>query len=287
MDTRLAAAAASQASPGARQVIRGLCLLNGIAFFVVAAGLYLRAEWATMLWPWADIGMSLVFQASICAAIAAPSLWIGLTGEFAALAGIGINTIVVNAPATAYLAWRSAEHGEHLSLPIAVSMTALVLGVLVYRWSRGLPAGDATPMPTVVRVAFLAFASVLLAVGLALAMQTEHVFPWSLAPANSTIYGCIFLGAAAYFIHAAVRSTWTHAIAPLWGFLALDLVLFVPNLHLFAAGVEGGLFGDSGGIHMPSLVVVMAVLALSGMLALYMLFASPETRVFRRRPVAA
>lgn len=274
-----------------RHAIRALCLLNGIAYFVVAAGLYERAEWATRMWPWADVGMSFVFLASIAAAIGAPSIWIGLTGEFAALAGIGINTMAVNAPASAYLIWRSVEYDEQLSLPIAVSLSALLLGLLVYRWSRRLPTGDPQPMPAVVRIAFMCFATTLIAVGVALGLQTDRVFPWSLAPVNSTIFGFIFLGAAVYFIHAVLRSTWTHAAAPLWAFLAYDLVLFMPYLQLLGAGGEGAAkfdeYGSVGGINMPSLAVYLTVLSMSALLALYMLFVRPSTRVYRRRAETA
>ncbi len=69
--------------PRIERVIRFACIANGVAYFVVGAGLYVKAPWATSLWPWPDVGMSYVFLASIAAAIGAPSIWIGLTGEFA------------------------------------------------------------------------------------------------------------------------------------------------------------------------------------------------------------
>lgn len=191
----------------------------------------------------------------------------------------------------AYLIWRSVEYDEQLSLPIAVSLSALLLGMLVYRWSRRLPAGDSQPMPAVVRIAFMCFATTLIAVGVALGLQTDRVFPWSLAPVNSTIFGFIFLGAAVYFIHAVLRSTWSHAAAPLWAFLAYDLVLFMPYLQLLGAGGEGAPkfddYGSVGGINMPSLAVYLTVLSASALLALYMLFVRPSTRVYRRRATAA
>src|SRR5262249_51918105 len=52
---------------------------------VVALGFYVQVPWATRLWPWPATPLSYIFIGSILTAIAIPLLWIGVTGETAAI----------------------------------------------------------------------------------------------------------------------------------------------------------------------------------------------------------
>jgi hypothetical protein len=69
---------------GERGIRAGLCLA-GIVVLVLALGFFQSASRATDPWPWPDTPLSFIFIASILAAIALPALWIGVTGELAAI----------------------------------------------------------------------------------------------------------------------------------------------------------------------------------------------------------
>lgn len=273
--------------------IRAFCLLNGAFWAVLGFALYVKAGWATSLWPWPEVGMSFVFLASIMAAIAAPSIWIGLTGEFAAFAGVGINTMFVNIGVGAYLLWRAHRWNETLAGPIAFCALGFLLGAVFFLWSRRLPVRDPRPMPPIVRWSFIAFAIILIVVGSALALQVERIFPWNPQPPSSTIFGFIFLGAATYFLHAIAHPRWAFAAAPLWAFLAYDIVLFGPYVRMLggssadAAALADDYGAASDGVNVTSLTIYLTVLAFSTLLALYMFCIHPSTRLIRPRASGA
>ncbi len=78
----------------------------------------------------------------------------------------------------------------------------------------------------------------------------------------SVIYGWVFLGASAYFLYGVLRPSWQSAQGQLLGFLAYDLVLIQPFVaHL----------GNIKPEHRLSLIVYLAVIIYSGLLALYFL----------------
>lgn len=284
-DVKAASRASSSFLPD--RTVQALCVAVAALFASVGMGLYLKAPWATALWPWPDVGMSYVFLASIAAAIAAPPLWIGMTREYAAFSGIGINTMVVNGGAAAYLSWRSQRFDESLAGPLAVVMSSFVLGAVLFAWSRRLTTRDQREMPAIVRRAFFLFAAILVLVGGALALQVERVFPWNLQPQSSTLFGLIFLGASTYFLHASSRRRWPFAAPVLWSFLAYDLVLFMPYLGMLRGFTDGSSLADeyggatagAGGINVPSLVIYLTVLAASTVLALYTFLVHRKTRL--------
>lgn len=84
------------------------------------------------------------------------------------------------------------------------------------------------------------------------------------------MFGFIFLGAAFYFLYALVRPFWVNAFGPLVGFIAYDLVVLYPYARHFETVKPE---------HLPSLIVYMAVIVYSLMLALYYLFIHPGTRI--------
>ena len=66
-------------------------IIVGLIDLVLAAGFFFQQPWATALWPLPDTRLSYAFIAAILAGGAAPLIWIGLSGELAALAGYGLS----------------------------------------------------------------------------------------------------------------------------------------------------------------------------------------------------
>jgi hypothetical protein len=93
-----------------------------------------------------------------------------------------------------------------------------------------------------------------------------------LNPNSSTIFGCIFIGDAFYFLYGLFRPRWQNARGQLLSFLAYDLVLILPFLALFNAVKPE---------HLVSLIVYVSILIYSGALAVYFLFLNPPTRLGR------
>jgi hypothetical protein len=283
------------ASP--EMMIRVATGVAGIFFVVLTVAFYTRAGWATALWPWPDARMSYVFLASIAAAIAAPAIWIAVTGELAAFAPVWLNTSVVHGGFAAYLSSRAIRHDEPRLLAAAtVSATLAVGGVALFRRSQRIPIRDPRPMPRVVRGAFVGFSLLLLAVGIPLVLQVPDIFPWTIAPETSTLFGWIFLGPSLFFAYGVFRPLWAFAAGPLWSFLAYDVVLAIPYVRMFGERSDGagGLYSDFGygmagaaasgsDVNETSLAVYLSILGVSAALALYYLFVDEGTRVFSER----
>jgi len=265
---------------------RVLSALNALVWLALGYALHTGAPWTVALWPWPEVRMSFVFLASITASIGAVWLATACKGELAALAGVGVNTAVVGAGAAAYL-WLFPANAA-LSAPVdavaqGLALASLVLGLLLYVWAARQPLRDPRPMPRLVRSTFGLFVVVLVVAGTALALQFQ-VFPWPLRPPSATLFGIIFLGAAAYFAHAVLHPRWAHAAPPLWGFLAYDLVLFLPYARLLAGDAgDAAITDDYGGstaqVNLTSLAIYLAVLASSTVLALYCFLLCPATRL--------
>jgi hypothetical protein len=255
------------------RVFRVLSLVFGLA-----VGYFLRLPWATVGWPWEDGRLSYIFISSIMAAIAAPILWIGLSGESGAAAGGAINLGVTFAGASVFLFQLYAGSGEGHLLRFAVACAIIaLLNVAILIWSLRQPIRDTRPMPLPVKISFGVFAVVLTAVALALILQAPTIFPWPLDPRSSVLFGWIFMGAMTYFVYAILRPSWHNTKGQLLGFLAYDLVLIVPYVRHFA---------NVKPEHLLSLVIYLTVIVYSGLLAVYYLVVNPSTRG-RTAPSAA
>ncbi|MEA2515770.1 MAG: hypothetical protein QOJ59_5259 [Thermomicrobiales bacterium] len=279
----------------ARDTHRIVAVVSGLALSLVGVGLYAGASWATSLWPWPDVRMTYVFLASVLAAAIAPSLWIGITGELAVLAPGALNTLLLNLMFAAYLGARGLRSDDPKPLiAAAINLAVVPLFVSLLRRSRAIPVKDTRPMPRVVTIALWTACAMLIVVGVPLLMQVENVFPWTLTPQTSTIFGCIFLGAAGYFAYAARQPYWVFGKAPILGFLAYDLVLFSPYIDLLrrpSAGISSS-YGSYGGyddtytttaagngVNEQSLAVYLAVIGVSALFATFFLFVNPKTRL--------
>jgi hypothetical protein len=127
-------------------------------------------------------------------------------------------------------------------------------------------------MPLLVKISFVIFSIVLVVAGTMLVLQRPVVFPWSLKPESSVIFGFIFLGAALYFATGLFVPKWHNARGQLLGFLAYDLVLIGPYL----AYLDTARYG-----HKSSLIIFITVLVYSGALAIYYLFINKITRPWK------
>lgn len=75
--------------------MRILLVAAGIANLVLAVGYSFQMPWTVNTWPWPDGRLSYLFVGSILAAIAAVTLWIGVSGEWEPLAAGALNLIVM------------------------------------------------------------------------------------------------------------------------------------------------------------------------------------------------
>jgi len=252
------------------RVFRVLSFAFGLAGAALAVGYFLRLPWATALWPWEDGRLSFIFISSIMAAIAAPVLWIGLSGELGAAAGGAINLGVTFSGAAVFLFQLYGESNEAHLLRFAIGCAVFALfNVAILAWSLRQPIRDTRPMPTLAKVSFVAFGVVLTGVAIALLLRAPRVFPWPLDPRSSVLFGWIFLGAMTYFIYAVIRPSWHNTRGQLLGFLAYDLVLVVPFIQHFATVKPE---------HLLSLTIYLAVILYSGLLAIYYLLLDRSTR---------
>jgi hypothetical protein len=272
-------------------VIRGGFAVATLGLLALMIGFGFRQTWATRLWIWDDQRMNLIFLASIAAAVAAPALWVAITGEFAAWAGVAINGVVVGTLASGYLLSRVLRDLTPDALSTSLVFLLLTpLAGLSFHWSHAQPVKDARPTPRFVRGWFIAFVVILISAGGALLLQVDNVFPWRLDPPISTLFGCFFLGAAAYFIYALRRPSWVIAAGALWSFLAYDIVLAIPYLRMLGEDAEtggyGGMYGygsstGTDAVNELSLAIYLIVLGVSAVVALYAFLIDPQTRLVR------
>ena len=194
--------------------IRAGLSVSGIAALVLALGFFQSADWATELWPWEDSPLSFIFLASILAAIALPALWIGVTGELAAIQARGARALAdlrrgVRLP-------RDARRRSRTARAMALSRRlrgSVRLNVAAFAWSRRIPWRDERRMPNLVWVSFGALAVILTAAGAMLVLDAD-IFPWDLRSETSVIYGFIFLGATVFFAYGFLRPRWPNAAPP-------------------------------------------------------------------------
>ena len=273
-----------------RSLIQTFTLVAAALYFAAAIAFFFGFAPVTSTWPWPEPAMSYIFLASIVMAVVAPLVWIGITAEFAALAPLSLNVLVVHGGAFVFLATRIASGERHLAVATVIVLLQAIAALLLLRWSRRIPIRDPRPTPSIVRWAFVAFTAALLIVGTALVLQRPQIFPWNLAPATSTIFGLLFFGASTYFAYGVARPQWTFSAGQLWGFLAYDVVLFIPYARMLLAGPgaldEYGYGGAGNAVNMPSLVVYLSVLAASALLALYVFAVDRRTRIFGDQLVA-
>lgn len=252
-------------------IIRKSLVGAGVALLLLAVAFLLGAGNVLTLLPWEDGRLSYTFIASIFAAIGAPVLWMGLTGDLAAMRAGALDFAMTYLCLTLVLLLPQAAGVVDVLPFLMFSSLSLLFNLSLYFWARKLPFRDERPVPGLLRWSFLLFMLLLIGVGAALVSVQPNVFPWPLPAPSSVVFGSIFLGAAVYFLHGFLYPVWSNVCGQLLGFLAYDLVLLVPFIRHFDA-VEPE--------HYLSLSVYVAVIAYSGLLSLYYLLIHPDTRLF-------
>ena len=253
------------------QNLRYLLIGTGIIGLVLTAGFLLQIPFVTGLWPWQITPLSAYFIASILIAASCPVIWIGLSGETAGIPGGSINFGLMYTGMSIFcfqLYFADTSRTPILLFAIISVVLGAICWYLAYStWNK--PFIDTRSTPRIVRYSFVLFAVVLALVGGALVLKTPDIFPWNLSPELSVMYGWIFLGAMTYFIYAIYNPMWANAKGQLLGFLAYDLVLIIPFLQHFAT-VPPNL--------LDSLIIYVAIIIYSSLLAIYFLFINKETR---------
>lgn len=248
-------------------------IFAGLLHFILAIGFFFQQDWATALWPLPDTPLSYAFIASILAGGGAPLIWIGLSGELTALAGYGLGFGIMYAGmALAALGFYVRDQTQSLaSFALVMGALAAIGAILLFSMRRY--AQDSQPTPRIVRLAFLAEVAVLAGAGTLLVLKVPNTLPWNLSPESSVLYGWVFIGLAFYYLYAVLNPQWIHALGPLLGFLAYDLVLFGP---LFAR------YGSLQPQHMLGQVAATLIIIFSAALGIYYLFVNSETRLGAR-----
>jgi hypothetical protein len=208
------------------KTMRSLLLAICAAQLFFAVAFFFQWPLAVNLWPFeGTTPLTYIFIASIFAAAAASTLWPIITGNYGALAGVGLDYAVILAPMSAYILWLGLAGGDSGKIIYGVICAGGALfGLWLFWWSQRLPMPDESiPIPPLVRWSFIVFVVALLYTSTRLFLQIPTI-PWPLTPELSVIVGCIFLGAAAYFIYALLRPSWANAGGQLSGFLMYDLV---------------------------------------------------------------
>jgi hypothetical protein len=245
-----------------------------VANAILAIAFIAQADWAADLWPFATSRLTNIFIGSILAAIAVPIALIVAEREHGALRATALFPILMFGSIAVYLLVESA--GEHLREAIALALAA-AFGAVVLRYGNSVPLRDEHPAPVAVRASYALFGVVLLLAGGLLVAGVDNVLPWQVDSETGVTAGLIFLAAASTYIYGALRPVWSFVAAPLLGFLVYDLILIVPLLDHFSEVVDA---------QRTSLILYVAVLAYSGLLAIWYLLVSPATRLFGRRDTA-
>ncbi len=254
--------------------VRAVLWVVVVCQVLMAVAFAFQFQPAIDLWPFPGrTPLTNIFIGSIFAAAAASSAWCLVLRSDRGLAGIAIDYITIFIPfavfSFAQAAGGNAESSVHVAAFGGVSAVGAVVGLWLLRWSRAHPWRDPRPTPRVVRGSFVVFIIALLIVSGLLIAQVPDIIPWAITPELSTLIGCMFLGASAYFAFGIVDPRWENAGGQLAGFLAYDIVLIVPFVVRLPT-VDQHL--------LPNLVVYTGVVTYSGLLAIYYLALNRRTR---------
>lgn len=256
------------------RVLRYILFALGVMGLGLTFGFFTQQSWALMLIPWEMNRLGAIFMASICAASAIPILWIAWTNELAALTGGGIDFTLMFA---GFAGLSFVAYASNPRLPLLLFGAYCVAGLLVsagmFVYGRRQTFRDRRPMPRVVRLSFGLFVVVLVLVGTSMVLKQPNIFPWTITPQQSVLYGWIFLGAATYFAYGLVRPLWGNAQGQLLGFFAYDVILIFPFVAL--------LFGNEPFL-LPNLLFYIVMLVYSGALAVYYVGIARATRLTSR-----
>src|SRR5688572_17373814 len=127
----------------------------GVIDLMLAAGFFFQQSWATAFWPLPDTPLSYAFIAAILAGGAAPLIWIGLSGELAALAGYGLSFGIMYAGMglSALLFYLRDQNPALAWFALVMGLLAVTGGIIFL--STRHSAQDVQPIPRIVIYAFV------------------------------------------------------------------------------------------------------------------------------------
>ena len=255
------------------KAVRYFLFLVCVVQFFFAVAFFLQWPLAVNLWPFSGTTpLTFIFISSIFAAAAAPTLWAAASKNDGALAGIGLDYLMILAPVSLLSFQLAGRDGDP---KMTVYGIACVIGALfglgLFLWSVRIPIDRTLPMPALARWSFIVFIIALLIVGGQLVFKVPNVIPWKITPDLSVVMGSMFLGAAIYFAYGLLRPSWLNTAGQLIGFLAYDVVLIVPFLVRLPTTPPDNKLG---------LTIYTIVVIYSGLLAFYYLFLHNPTRLW-------
>lgn len=239
-------------------------------FFAIA--FFWQWPFVINLWPFAGTTpLTYLFISSIFAAAAASTFWAVASGNYGALAGIGLDYLGILAP-VAILSFRLGASSDNTQLTAygVICVLGALFGLWLFWWSQRFPLDTTIPTPRPVWWSFVIFIIALLIVSTRLILQVPYAIPWTITPELSVVIGWMFFGAALYFAYGLWKPYWSNAAGQLVGFLAYDLVLIVPFLTRLPTVPDE---------HRLGLTIYTAVIIFSGLLAIYYLFIHKPTRL--------
>jgi len=241
----------------------------------LAVAFFMQAPFVLKFWPFeGTTALTFMFISSIYAAAAASTFWATATGNYGALAGIGLDYLVMLTPVSFLLFQMAADSSDVMLTVYGIAfLLAALFGLGLMLWSMRIPLKKDIPLPALVRVSFIIFILALLVVSVSLILKVPNIIPWAITPQLSVVIGWMFFGAMTYFIYTLMRPGWLNSAGQLAGFLAYDLVLIVPFLTRLPTVAPERRTG---------LIVYTVVLLYSGGLAVYYLFIHKTTRIWKR-----
>lgn len=256
--------------------IRYALLLISMVQVLFAVAFFLQLPFAVSRWPFpGTTPLTFMLVSSIFAAAGASTLWATASRNYGALAGIGLDYVTILVPLSFYSFQISEMNPSSQFLGFGIKCALGVLfGLGLFAWSIRIPIDKDPPMPVLVRWSFAFFIVALLVVSIKLLLGAPNIIPWKITPDLAVVIAWMFIGAAAYFAYGLLRPSWANSVGQLAGFLAYDVVLIVPFLNRLPS---------TGPDHRIGMMIYIAVVSYSGLLALYFLFVHRSTRIFPRR----
>jgi hypothetical protein len=266
---------------------RMICLALGLVMAPLSGGFYQQSDLATALWPWPDDRMSFIFLSSIGMAVSATCLFAALTGEIGGLTPILLEGVITLIGMAGYLAVRSIRHEDWKALWFAIGLgTIATIVAISFRRARKVPLLDPRVLPRLLRIISGGLVALLAVIGASLVFQVDGAFPWTLKPQTSTMFGWIFLGAAALFGWIVLHPRWAHLATAMVGFLAYDLVLVIPYARTLLDSHNGtassfypSAYGLTGNIDEGKILGYLLTLGLSAAGSIYLLAKNLKTRM--------
>jgi hypothetical protein len=254
------------------KIVRFTLIAICIVQLLFAIAFFLQRPFVLTMWPYpGTTPLTFIFISSIFAAAAAATLWAVATGNYGALAGIGLDYLAILMPLSIFSFQLGVSRGSpQLTTYGIVCVFGALFGLGLMLWSIRIPMDTTIPMPTPVKWSFAFFIIALLMVSTSLIVKRPNVIPWKITPELSVVIGWMFFGAMMYFIYAMLRPSWVNAGGQLAGFLAYDIVLIVPFLTKLPTVAPEQRVG---------LTIYTAVIIYSGLLAAYYLFLHKPTRI--------